>query len=193
MAPLSQPELVLPFLSILLLLLFDLETALNMVLEYPEVEEDDSFSVLMPTVCDDIQHDMTLVLALMLHCYRLLNSHSVLLEDFGFWVKPRSTAWFSRFMVDQYDNEHWIQHSRMTKVVVFRLAAMLSPHIAKKDTWYRLAIPAVVRVACTLFKLAQGASLTICSELFAVGVSTMSCLVYAMVSAINIELRPQIS
>jgi hypothetical protein len=54
---------------------------------------------------------------------------------------------------------------------MFRLADMLAPHIRRHNIRYRLAIPIVVRVYCTLFKLAQGASLAICSELFVLSIS----------------------
>jgi hypothetical protein len=50
-----------------------------------------------------------------------------------------------------------------------------------------------VRISCTLFKLAQGASLTIFLELFAIGVSTVSNILHDTVRAINVVLRDQIS
>jgi hypothetical protein len=67
-------------------------------------------------------------------------------------MKPRSTAWFTRFVIEQYEDERWVQHFRMTKSTVFRLSQLLAPHISRQSTWYRLAIPVVVQVACTLSK-----------------------------------------
>jgi hypothetical protein len=55
----------------------------------------------------------------------------------------------------------------MSKAAVLNLTDLLRPHIARRDTKYRLAISAIVRVAVTLFKLAQGSTLLLCSELFA--------------------------
>ena len=63
----------------------------------------------------------------------------------------------------------------------------------KKDTKYRLAIPVVVCVACTLFKLTHAANLLICIELFAVGRSTVSLMLRELVQAINVALRSEIS
>jgi hypothetical protein len=64
---------------------------------------------------------------------------------------------------------------------------------SKKYTRYRLAILIVVPVVRTLFKLAQGAILPICLELFAVGISTVSKMLYETVHAINVVLRHEIS
>jgi hypothetical protein len=69
---------------------------------------------------------------------------------------------------------------------------LLRPYIEKRDTCYRLAIPAVVRIAVMLFKLAQGSTLLLCSELFAVGRSTISEIMKEVVMAINVVLRNEI-
>jgi hypothetical protein len=53
---------------------------------------------------------------------------------------------------------------RMTKPAVLALSDLLGPHVKKQDTKYRLAIPILVRVALTLFKLIQGASLLVCNK-----------------------------
>jgi hypothetical protein len=62
----------------------------------------------------------------------------------------------------------------MMKRAVFSLAEMHHPQIQKRDTRYRLAIPVLVKVCYTHFKLVQGCSIFICSELFAIGKSTVS-------------------
>jgi hypothetical protein len=113
-------------------------------------------------------------------------------EDLGFWVKPRSTTWFSRFLLGQYREERWIQMFRMTKPAVFALSDLLKPHVQKQDTRYRLAIPVLVRVAVTLFKLTHGASLFVYSEMFVVGKSTCSIILRETVRAINDCLRHEI-
>jgi hypothetical protein len=76
---------------------------------------------------------------------------------------------------------------------MFRLADMLAPHIRRHNIRYRLAIPIVVRVYCTLFKLAQGASLAICSELFVLSISIVSSIIHNIVRVINVVLRDQIA
>ena len=100
--------------------------------------------------------------------FRLCTSLNVFDDDLGFWVKLRSTTWFSRFLLSEYDDSRWVQMFRFTKPAVFALADLLRPTIQKKDTKYKLAIPVVIRVACCLFKLTHGASLFICSEMFAI-------------------------
>jgi hypothetical protein len=44
-----------------------------------------------------------------------------------------------------------------------------------------------VRVACALYKLVHGASLLICSKLFAMGKSTVSTVLHDVVHAVNTE------
>lgn len=113
-------------------------------------------------------------------------------EDLGFWVKPRSTTWFSRFLLHEYDDQRWIEMFRFTKRSIFRLALLLTPAIRKKDIRYHLAVPVVVRLACVLFKLSHGASFLICSEMFAVGRTTVSLMLRQVVQAINVSLRNEI-
>ena len=106
---------------------------------------------------------------------------------------PRSTSWFSRFVLQEYDDNKWLENFRLTKAAVFSLKILLQPHIEKQNTHYRLAIPPTVRVACALFKLCQGAGLLLCSELFAIGVSTCSGIIREVVKAVNDELRHEIA
>ncbi|KAG0571720.1 hypothetical protein KC19_VG036800 [Ceratodon purpureus] len=39
-----------------------------------------------------------------LHHFRLCLACNFLDDDLGFWMKPRSTTWFSCFFLEQYDN-----------------------------------------------------------------------------------------
>jgi hypothetical protein len=57
-------------------------------------------------------------------------------EDLGYWVRPRSTTWFSRFVVEEFQDDRWVQCFRMTKRVVFSLVEMLRLQIQRRDTWY---------------------------------------------------------
>jgi hypothetical protein len=55
------------------------------------------------------------VLALVtLHQHHMTNICS-LSPNLGHWVKPRSNAWFSTFLLTKYDDDHWVQNFRMTK------------------------------------------------------------------------------
>jgi len=44
----------------------------------------------------------------------------------------------------------------------------VGPFISKHDTKYRKAILVEIMVSCTIYKLAQGANILTCSELFAI-------------------------
>jgi hypothetical protein len=44
-----------------------------------------------------------------LHHVRMLSIFSIVGEDLGFWVRPRSTTWFSYFVVEEFEDDRWIQ------------------------------------------------------------------------------------
>ena len=73
------------------------------------------------------------------------------------------------------------------------LADVLSRYISRSDTNYKPAIPALIRVAYCLFKLSQGCSFLMCSEMFAIGTNTISSILHDVVCAINIVLHYEIS
>ena len=98
--------------------------------------------------------DMATVTASTLHTYRLCHLFSFFNEDLGYWVQSHSTTWFIHFLMEQYDDEHWVETFRMSKTTILNLTELLWPRIAKRDMRYRLAVPAVVQVAVILFKLA---------------------------------------
>jgi hypothetical protein len=100
-------------------------------------------------------------------------------------VKPRSTTWFSEFLISLYDDSRWIEQFRRDKEGVAQLCSRLRPHIEKQDAKYRQAIPVEVRVCCCLYKLAHAPSLLQCSESFAIGKSTVGLVIREVVAAIN--------
>ena len=71
----------------------------------------------------------------------------------------------------------------------FLLYDQLQLLIEKQHTTYHLAIPHAVRVACTLLKLAQGASMRLCSKLCAIDTSTIFNVVHDTCRAVNIALH----
>ena len=82
---------------------------------------------------------------------------------------------------------------RMTKGSVFALSDLLAPHVRRKYTKYQVAIPVLIRIACTLFKLTHRASLFICYEMFAIGKSTVCSILRDVVHAVNDSLRYNIT
>ena len=190
----APPE-IMAVASILLLLLLFANRALDPPPRHNDVNKDENMNTLLTIAqsSEENAFDHETLACATLHTFRLSSVFTYLEADLGYWVKPRSTAWFSRFLLDQYDDDRWVSMFRMTKPTVYNLATLLKPAIEKKNTKYRLAILVLVRIACTLFKLTHGCSLFICSEMFAIGRSTVSLVLREVVQAINVALRLEIA
>lgn len=147
-----------------------------LALQWPEAPVMDSLAIVSNT----------------LYNYRVCLAPYPLTDEIGYWVKPCSTTWFSRYLLQEYDNSRWLSMFRMTKQSVFSLAELLKPHVYKKNTRYRLTVPILIRVACTLFKLTHGANLTVCSEMFAIGRNTVCKILRDVVHAINDTLKHEV-
>lgn len=131
--------------------------------------------------------------SIILHQHQLSIIYNILGNvEMGDWVKARSTTWYSNFLMVQFDNKRWIEHFRVTQDVVQQLTERLRPLIGKKDTRYRFAIPVGIRVACSLYKLAHAADYLQCSELFAIGKSTVHLVLHDFVAVINVVFKNQI-
>lgn len=101
--------------SSILLLLFSVNKALDVPVPALEEEEPED---LFPSHMDEDKHmayTVDGVLHAALHQFRLCTVFGSLDDDLGFWVKPRSTTWFSRFLLEEYGDDRWIQPFRMTK------------------------------------------------------------------------------
>jgi len=179
--------------STVLLLLMSMNKTVDVYVPTDTDEDTDNESQMVTEALEPPCFDMDTLAGAALHTFRLCNVFSFLDEDMGYWVKPRSTTWFSRFLLNQYDDERWIAMFRMTKPAVQNLAELLKPIVKKKDTKNRLAIPVLVCVACILFKLTHGASMFFCSEMFAIGRSTVSVVLRDVAQAINVSLRSEIA
>jgi hypothetical protein len=96
--------------------------------------------------------------SLMLHQYRLTSTFDLLFEkDLGYWVKARSTTWYSQFLMSQYNNPRWIEHFKVSREFFFQLTMKLKHLMEKKDTHYRCVILVGICVTCSLYKFAHGA------------------------------------
>ena len=187
-----DPTELLPIVSALLMLVLNAHNILDVAatpMEAPTLEE---FNVQME---EGVRHMHNIYSTSIAALYSFQLWNNLILGDYelGYWVKPRSTTWFSRFVIEEYDDDRWSQMFRMTKASVFELSHQLRPFIEKQNTRYRLAIPVVVRVACTLLKLAHATNTRLCSELFAIGRTTVSNIVHDTCRAINNALRHEIS
>jgi hypothetical protein len=140
-----------------------------------DLDEDTSIVNCVTRVHEFFVH-MNTIIASMLYDFRLSHARAILDDELGFWVLPYSTAWFSQFLLHEYDDMRWIMNFRFTKAAIFQMASLLVPLSEKMDTRYRRAVPMRVRVACALYKLVHGVSLLICLEQFAIGKSTVSSI-----------------
>lgn len=59
----------------------------------------------------------------------------------------------------------------------------------KQDTKHRKAIPVIVQVYCTLYKLLQRTSILLCSNRFALGVTIVCEILKDVMKAINVIFR----
>jgi hypothetical protein len=189
----QNPAEIISFSSTLLFLLLSANRTLDLPTSLGSDEE--AGTLVTASAYDPFQpsFDVDVVTRAALHNFRICNIFFLLDDDLGFWVKPRSTTWFSRFLLDQYDDHRWVKMFWMNKPAMFALADLLKLHVQKQDTKYRLVVPVLIRIACTLFKLSHGASLFICSEMFAVGKSTVSMMLREVVHAINEVLWHEIA
>lgn len=100
-------------MEMLLLPLSNIENRLPSFWENSEDEEVDCQRALADNV-DAGFADAHNELRATLHHFRLCIALNFLDDDLRFRVKRRSTTWFSRFLLDQYDDERWIQMFWMT-------------------------------------------------------------------------------
>jgi len=105
---LEDPTEVVSFASIVFLFLLDTH---HVLLEYATAttknDEDVENSPGLETLhFSDTRIDM--VTRETLHHFRLHDSLAAIDVDLGFWVKLRSTTWFSKFLLNEYDDNCWI-------------------------------------------------------------------------------------
>ncbi|KAG0595215.1 hypothetical protein M758_UG150000 [Ceratodon purpureus] len=104
MDPLLEPANAIAFNMLrLLLLLNNTENRVHSLWMEAEEEDEDQLRQLADNVNAGF-NDAHNELHSTLHHFRLYVAFNFLDEDLGFWVKPRSTTWFSCFLLDQYDD-----------------------------------------------------------------------------------------
>jgi len=189
----SDPCNVITFTSLILALIVDANEPVPLTTAQLNPENAEDTNVLSLQIPEAPVMDTLAMVSTALHSYRVCTGPYPYSDEISYWVKPRSTTWFSHFLLEEYDNTRWILMFRMPKNYVFALAELLKPAVQKKNTKYRLAIPVLIRVACTLFKLSHGSNLIVCSEMFAVGRSTVCKMMQDVVHAINDSLKHEVS
>jgi len=189
----NDPCNLITFASFVLALILEQNQSMPVICGEENEEYVDACIAVSLHVPQDPVMDRLHMMSSALHSYRLCCPDYPLTDELSYWVKPRSTTWFGRFLLEQYDDSRWLSIFRMTKESVFSLAELLKPNLQKKNTKYHLAIPVLIRVACTLFKLSHGSNLIICSEMFAVSKSTVCKFLKEVVHAINDTLKHEVS
>jgi hypothetical protein len=93
------------------------------------------------------------IVSAVLHDFQLRNANLLLGVDIEFRVLPKSTTWFSQFLIFKYNDTRWVENFCMNKESFFRLSNLLRPVIQKQDTTFRHAIPTTCRLPshCTSF------------------------------------------
>jgi hypothetical protein len=86
----------------------------------------------------------------------------------------------------EYDRSRWIELFRMSKETFLDIVEYLRPTISRRNTNYRDAVAVEARVACAIYKLVHGCKYVQCSELFAIGKSTVGLVLREVVLAINV-------
>jgi hypothetical protein len=65
-------------------------------------------------------------------------------------MKPKNTTWFSKFMLNEYEDDQWVENLKTLKSMFFHIANELRPTLMKKNRKYINAIPMEIRMSCYL-------------------------------------------
>ncbi|XP_068457353.1 uncharacterized protein [Clinocottus analis] len=106
------------------------------------------------------------------------------------WTTTRSTDWWERVAMTEFQPSDWLDKFRMSRETFFYLCGELRPRLARQDTSFRLALPVEKRVAVALWRLASNVEYRTISALFGVGKSTVCRCVRDMCHAIVALLGP---
>ncbi|XP_028293795.1 putative nuclease HARBI1 [Gouania willdenowi] len=111
------------------------------------------------------------------------------------WTTTRSTDWWERVVMTEFQPSDWLDKFRMSRETFFYLCEKLRPRLTRQDTSFRLALPLEKRVAVALWRLASNIEYRTISNLFGVGKSTVCRCVRDMCHAIvallsSVYLRP---
>ncbi len=93
------------------------------------------------------------------------------------WVRPRTDDWAANWLMARADEATWVRMMGMRSDTFDMLLQHIEPHIARRDTNYRAAIPAYVRLGATLRFLRTGDSYVTLSALFGIGETTLGEIV----------------
>jgi hypothetical protein len=99
----------------------DYESAIN-----PVVGAGDALQVSRVCQIHETLVDMNTIIVSVLHDFRLAHARTILDKELGFWILPMSTAWFSHFLLHEYDDHRWIQNFGFTKGAIFEMFSIFA-------------------------------------------------------------------
>ena len=85
------------------------------------------------------------------------------------WVLERPQFWFEHMLLNQYTNNIWREHFRISRQTFQFICNLVRPHLVRQDTNMQRAIPVEKRVAVALWRLATGNSYRTTGLVFGVG------------------------
>ena len=85
------------------------------------------------------------------------------------WVLERPQFWFENMVLNQYADNIWQEHFRISRQTFQFVCNLVEPHLVPQDTNMRRAIPVEKRVAVALWRLATGNSYRTTGLVFGVG------------------------
>jgi hypothetical protein len=119
-------------------------------------------------------------------------------SNIGDWyIRPRSLTWFENFVQRVYDDERWKRLFRVGRGLFMHLQESLSEHLMRTPpASLARALPTrlltvIKQIAVGLFKLGHGGSNFGVGELFGVGDSTVSDVVWRVAQAIMVVEGPR--
>ena len=72
--------------------------------------------------------DMNTIIVFVLHGFRLAHAKIILDDELGFWILPKSIAWFYQFLLHKYNDGRWVANFSFTKIFIFCMSTLLIPH-----------------------------------------------------------------
>lgn len=106
------------------------------------------------------------------------------------WCKPRSSDWWERVVLDEFQPNDWLENFRMSKETFFHVCNKLKPMVSRRNTHLRPALPLEKRVAVAFWRLATNVEYRTISHLFGIGRSTVCKCVREVCHAIVTLLKP---
>ena len=85
------------------------------------------------------------------------------------WVLEGPQFWFEQMVLNQYTDNIWREHFRISRETFQFLCHLVGPHLVRQDTNMRRAIPAEKRIAVALWRPATGDSYRTTGLVFGVG------------------------